>query len=245
MPKYEIGKSYLFVHATSDIKTSNENHDFKMKTPSSQMAGIDITYFRNVGTAVEREFTSIEFLELTCTEIRESKCAWGSNEKYKGYIFEDSEKNVFAIQYPTASYGQTSDKGDYIASRYDVEKEKEDLDILEKSGYLNQYMLFSYLLSDLERAIKETIPSDKRIVIVDYYKDYMGQLETHEPVPDSQITIDVLDSLTKTMNYYLSNMPEDWVVKFLVENMTAQSKKHRYLFTDIIVEKGSILRQGM
>jgi len=250
MSKYEIGKPYLFVHATSKVTLSADS-DFKMETPSSMLVGIDSDCFRNIGIVGVRKFNYIEFKELICTEIRESKCSYGGEQKYEGYLFKDSENNIFSIQYPTASYSQTSDKGDYVASRYDEKIEEssdKNYEELEKSGYLRQYILFSYLLEQLEDSIKESFQSkEKMSTTYTYYKDYMGQLErTHkEPIPDKTITINIFDNLFETMRCYLFHIPEGYVVNFLVErfSFSKQKNEHPYLFTRVIVEKGSIMKK--
>lgn len=241
MSKYIVDQTYLFVHVVSHI-----NNEFELSNPDNILIGADSTYFRNIGKVAERKITEIKFKELTCITVTESKCSYGSDTKYTGYIFTDEEKNIFAIQYPYASYGQLSDRGDYIASRYDAEKEKSrDIEELAKEGYLDSYILFSYLLQDIDRGIRETFPTDKRTIRVDYYKDYLGQLNSlkgQQPIPDSNIDINIHEQLRSTMNYYLSNMPERWIIKIITENIKSQKDGHRYLMNNIIVEKGSILR---
>ena len=95
--------------------------------------------------------SEINFIELQVTEHHKVPNSWGNvNDKdCDGYLLKDADGNPFVNQYPTASYGQTTDTGDRRFRRR-IELEEQ----LVKGGPY-EYHLLSDVLSEFYKGIDD------------------------------------------------------------------------------------------
>lgn len=98
--------------------------------------------------------SDIVIRELTVTEHHKVKWDYDKEEdeaSYDGYLLKDTESNIYANQYPKASYGQTTDSGNRLFTRH--------CDSVEELTVMlgcNEPTMF-YLLSDFYRNMTEGI----------------------------------------------------------------------------------------
>lgn len=96
---------------------------------------------------------------LTCESEHDVEIDY-SDDKTKGYIFKDEDGNEYHNQYPRASYGQMSNRGDY-----------ECLAIVD--GELIHYAKAESVYSDIKRSLFK-FPNRK---IDDYLKSLISEIE--------------------------------------------------------------------
>lgn len=109
----------------------------------------------------EDEGEEVEMLikPLTCESEHDVDIDY-SNDKTKGYIFRDEDGNKYHNQYPSASYGQMSNRGDW-----------ECMGIVE--GKLIHYSSVDFVYSDIKRSLFK-FPNPQ---IDDFLKNRASEIE--------------------------------------------------------------------
>jgi len=234
---YTIGTVYLFVNLKTFVKidsvfNSENKKTFELSTPSTQVTDFtglfDDMYYIHTGIPGKRYVDKIKFIELTCKEIKESRCAHGSSSIYKGYIFEDPKGDIYTIQYPHASYGQLSDRGDFIASRseeYIVSLKEKGVELAIESEVFDQYELFSNMIENVYDSIAQV--QENPIFEVKYHDDKTG---------NSIMVVNNYERLTRFFVFLLRSIPSNWTTKILKENLY-KTTKNTYLVDRFVMEK--------
>lgn len=125
--RFEAGKKYPFItHTTerTEDKSTFNSYDFN-----------DSDHFKTIGTKI---------VMLKCVSEHDVDIDYSEN-KTKGYIFVDDNNIEYHNQYPTASYGQTSTIGDFIASGL-IKVEGGEIELVS-------YISLSYALKSLENTL--------------------------------------------------------------------------------------------
>ncbi len=143
----------------------------------------------------------INFVKLTVTEHHKVPDAHApdTEAKYDGYLLKNDAGQVFANQYPHASYGQTSDEGNrrfavHITKSGELDKLQEEN---EKAVF--EYYLLSDVLEKIQRGIKDLgeIPAtearyqqciEKRDLLQNFYNRIVK--EFGEKYPDYQLYLE-------------------------------------------------------
>lgn len=154
--RFNVGEKHLFLINLFSNKNGDETRYYGIFNEST------ITLLKTT------------IIELTCIE-RHVVPVEGSNDSYDGYVFSNENGDLFHNQYPSASFGQTSDLGNKIAWSTD--------------GEFNQYLIVSSILEDLSRMKKETGEiSGEALTVFNRINEAMtekGYEATHVPVwPD-------------------------------------------------------------
>lgn len=123
--------------------------------------------------------TDIKFIKLTVKEHHRVSGEYDDEVKYDGYILTADDGKIFTNQYPLASYGQISDRGDRIF-RIDYRgKTQEDFNkVFENQVEVPyEYVLISEVFSPMVKAVtfdKEKLPDDlvvKLSKLINHFKD--------------------------------------------------------------------------
>jgi hypothetical protein len=106
--------------------------------------------------------SQIDIVELTVTEHHKVSSDWDEQDKknYDGYKLQDDKGQVWHNQYPTASYGQTTDTADrmfeiHVTDRCEIEK------LLKGTEPWQVYSVTS-LYTDIARGVDELVKPDNR-----------------------------------------------------------------------------------
>jgi len=113
----------------------------------------------------------IEFEVLTVTEHH--KVAWDQDpegeKKYDGYLLKSADGRGWVNQYPTADYGQVTDRADYLFDKHFPDGT--DFDALKPSD-LRTYENISTVIDNLKRGIRQLTGRED-------FGDAAVQLQTH------------------------------------------------------------------
>lgn len=227
---YVVGKTYLFIRLES-VVIDGGKEEFELSSPSNIIADksgiVDFFYFINTGKVCKRVLKNILFVELTCTEICESKCAHGSSNVYNGYLFKSKDNQLYSIQYPHASYSQTSTLADYVASKYLNHKTKNEP--VNPTNF-DDYILMSYMMDEIYDNINKTECDDS--ITECKYRDK----EDCEKIISS-IKFNTSEAMRKMFVFLLSVIPVGWKYSFNMENIITDPAKKPYYMGNTEITK--------
>lgn len=104
--------------------------------------------------------TAINLIELKVTEHHRVPNSWGTKLEHDGFLLKDDKGTVFTNQYPSASYGQTTDTAD---RRFRLKIDSID-EIKEGEPY--EYHLLSDTLASISEGIEQLNEPDNPDAIV-------------------------------------------------------------------------------
>ena len=128
--------------------------------------------------------TDIKFIKLTVKEHHKVPGDYDEEVKYDGYILAADDGTIFTNQYPRASYGQVSDRGDRIFHIDFRGKTEEDFKKMVDNEVKvpHEYVIINEVFTPMVRAV--TLNKDKLSdglgvklpLLINHFKDNFAKL---------------------------------------------------------------------
>ena len=128
--------------------------------------------------------TDIKFIKLTVKEHHKVPGDYDEEIKYDGYILAADDGTIFTNQYPRASYGQMSDRGDRIFHIDFRGKTEEDFRKMfdNQAKVPHEYVIINEVFTPMFKAVnlnKDRLPDGlgvKLSLLINHFKDNFAKL---------------------------------------------------------------------
>jgi len=128
--------------------------------------------------------TDIKFIKLTVKEHHKVPGDYDEEIKYDGYILAADDGTIFTNQYPRASYGQMSDRGDRIFHIDFRGKTEEDFRKMfdNEAKVPHEYVIINEVFTPMFKAVnlnKDRLPDGlgvKLSMLINHFKDNFAKM---------------------------------------------------------------------